>query len=541
MNQLLNEIKKITSDFDFESLLPLIDSLEKLSQEKLIDIAILGQFKAGKSSFINSLLNKPILPTGVVPITSAITRIIYGEREKVIILFQDGHSERISLTDIADFITEEENPDNKKRISQATIEFPGPDFIKGLCITDTPGLGSIYLNNTKTTRDKLAHTSIAVICISAERPLSEADMELIRELKNTSFKLVCLLTKADLFTKNQINEIEMFLKRSLEKETGESLPVYKYSIYSNPDLYKEIFIENICRPLTKEHKGELTKIYNHRLQFIAERCINYLDMAYDVSMRSEEERDQLKARIFDEKVNSRFIRHEIKLIATDSKSMVRESIYALLAPYTDEIIIELQQKFRKEYPVWNGNLYKISRKYEQWLKKELTLNLSKIVQQEKTAMNELMGNIGSHFGYFTKSLKERIYENVRKVLGIELKADDHTPEFRPIKQPDISIYTAFDTPIDLLWFMFPMVLFRKIFGKYFLKQIPREVSKNIYRLTSNITGIINKETDDLGEKTYDFIRNELNSIDTALSCKNSSSETYHFLAKQLRKHIAERN
>jgi hypothetical protein len=53
-----------------------------LTENPPIDVAILGQFKAGKSSFLNGLLGKHILPTGVVPVTTVITRLQYGPEER---------------------------------------------------------------------------------------------------------------------------------------------------------------------------------------------------------------------------------------------------------------------------------------------------------------------------------------------------------------------------------------------------------------------------------------------------------------------------
>ncbi len=42
-----------------------------------IDVAVVGQFKAGKSSFINSILGEAVIPTGFLPVTSVITRVCF--------------------------------------------------------------------------------------------------------------------------------------------------------------------------------------------------------------------------------------------------------------------------------------------------------------------------------------------------------------------------------------------------------------------------------------------------------------------------------
>jgi Dynamin family len=43
-------------------------------------VVCVGQFKRGKSTLLNALIGTPILPTGVVPSTAAVTVIRYGDR-----------------------------------------------------------------------------------------------------------------------------------------------------------------------------------------------------------------------------------------------------------------------------------------------------------------------------------------------------------------------------------------------------------------------------------------------------------------------------
>ncbi len=37
-----------------------------------MEVAITGQFSAGKSTFLNALLSRNILPTGITPVTSKV-------------------------------------------------------------------------------------------------------------------------------------------------------------------------------------------------------------------------------------------------------------------------------------------------------------------------------------------------------------------------------------------------------------------------------------------------------------------------------------
>jgi dynamin family protein len=54
-------------------------SLEERLREQRFYVACVGQFKRGKSTLLNALVGRPLLPTGVVPVTSVPTVLRYGE------------------------------------------------------------------------------------------------------------------------------------------------------------------------------------------------------------------------------------------------------------------------------------------------------------------------------------------------------------------------------------------------------------------------------------------------------------------------------
>ncbi|MGO9687612.1 MAG: dynamin family protein, partial [Syntrophobacteraceae bacterium] len=82
-------------------------------EEEAFNLVVLGQFKRGKSTFINALLGENILPTAIVPLTSVVTILRYGPKLKVEVKYLDGRLEEIDLVGLPAFITERENPQNK--------------------------------------------------------------------------------------------------------------------------------------------------------------------------------------------------------------------------------------------------------------------------------------------------------------------------------------------------------------------------------------------------------------------------------------------
>ena len=124
--ELVGRVNEAASRFQIVSLKRRIEVCESLLKKNpLIDVAILGQFKAGKSSFINSLVEREILPVGVIPVTTVITRLQYGPQERAMITYIDGTRSEIGIEELGKFISEAQNPSNSKNVDIVDIELPG--------------------------------------------------------------------------------------------------------------------------------------------------------------------------------------------------------------------------------------------------------------------------------------------------------------------------------------------------------------------------------------------------------------------------------
>jgi hypothetical protein len=67
-----------------------ITGLRDRLRDNRLQLAVLGQFKRGKSTFINALLGVAVLPVGVVPLTSVPVFISCAESPIARIHFKDG-------------------------------------------------------------------------------------------------------------------------------------------------------------------------------------------------------------------------------------------------------------------------------------------------------------------------------------------------------------------------------------------------------------------------------------------------------------------
>jgi hypothetical protein len=146
--------------------------LVKLAEDRFA-LAVLGQFKRGKSSLMNAIIGRELLPTGVLPLTSVITALKYSPKERLKVERQGlNRGEELPVNVLSDYVTEKGNPGNCKKIKTAYVELSVPFLRSGVEFVDTPGIGSAIAANTATTYEFLPECD-AVLFVAAHS-LAEA-------------------------------------------------------------------------------------------------------------------------------------------------------------------------------------------------------------------------------------------------------------------------------------------------------------------------------------------------------------------------------
>src|SRR5208283_816635 len=120
---ILERVALLADEWKLASLQPQIAACRELMQRHNgIDVAVFGRFKAGKSSFLNHLAGRDVLPIGVVPLTAVITRLRFGERDQAEVHFLNGTTKNIPLEQIGRYVGENENPNNEKQVAAVEVE-----------------------------------------------------------------------------------------------------------------------------------------------------------------------------------------------------------------------------------------------------------------------------------------------------------------------------------------------------------------------------------------------------------------------------------
>lgn len=167
----------------------LLDMAQDL-RELFFMVAIIGEFNAGKSSFVNAMLGEELLPMGITPTTEYIELIRYNE-----------------------------TPQRKPTVRDDGLrEWAHPNTgADGVAIVDTPGTGSIFQKHEDTAKDFLHRSDLVIFVLSAKRAFAETERMYLELAKSYGKKIILVLNQIDLLEANERQEVRRFIEGQVKE------------------------------------------------------------------------------------------------------------------------------------------------------------------------------------------------------------------------------------------------------------------------------------------------------------------------------------
>ncbi|MDZ7377696.1 MAG: dynamin family protein, partial [candidate division KSB1 bacterium] len=199
------------------SLIQAFPEIRENLQSERFRLVVLGQFKRGKSTFINALLGDRILPADVIPVTAVITEIHHGAEATAQVFFHEGEPRQVAIPELDQYVSEASNPKNLKKVDKVVVHYPAAMLEKGLIIVDTPGVGSIHEHNTRLTQEYLLQADAAVFIFSADPPLTELEKDFLKMLIPVVPHIIFVLNKSDYLEPPELEKVLSFNRSILEE------------------------------------------------------------------------------------------------------------------------------------------------------------------------------------------------------------------------------------------------------------------------------------------------------------------------------------
>ncbi len=509
-------------------------SEDKLEKEKLY-IVIVGLFKRGKSTVINALLEKQLSPVAVTPVTAIVTLFDYAPDTQVTVSFINGSALSVPVEKIGEYVTEKQNPANEKQVRWVNIK-DNIELLKLMSIVDTPGLGSVFEHNSTATMNFVPKIDAAIYVLSADIPISSADVQFIEELARKVPKILFVLNKSDLLTHEELLEMlqhdtDVIRKISRDRfEQVDILPVsgkYAGEEMSNINTLRETItgiaqlekssllqfsaaqrLNTLCKQVTMEWQLRLNSLLSP-LHVIEEK---QKKIARSVSLM-QEQKDEFE----------NIIAGRIRTLQQE----IHEKVNAVSNNLKKEISNRLQAGYDEgDLLLDDGKLAQLQQELNQLAIEEF--EKTKIALEASTR-NQFM-NILSHYSSRSESFLNELSENLSSLLGIgfNLIADRF----------DLNVYTSFYLSLDsgqdplrinrsaLRWFASKQYRKKKVrnsLALHYNNILIRNTSSIIYDLQYKIQESFRKFNYDLNNHLTRVIEGMEKIIAEAISIKKKES------------------
>ena len=180
-----------------------------------VQVLVVGEFKQGKSSLVNALVDDDVCPVDDDVATSAPTVVRFGEDRVACVVREapdDGEptTEAISLEDLPLYASESGNPGNERRVRTVEIAVPSDVLAGGLELVDTPGVGGLGSAHSAITMAALPMADALVFVTDASQEMSAPELEFLERARDLCPNVVGVMTKTDFYPEWQrIRDIDL--------------------------------------------------------------------------------------------------------------------------------------------------------------------------------------------------------------------------------------------------------------------------------------------------------------------------------------------
>jgi hypothetical protein len=173
----------------------------RLERSEIV-VCVVGEFKQGKSALINGLLGADVCPVDDDLATMAVTTVRHGDRPTATVHRREAGAavvETIDPADLASWVTEGGNPDNRRNVDGVEVGLPHPLLEGGLTLVDTPGIGGLNAAHAAATLAFLPVADALIFVTDASAELTRPELEFLASAVDAGPLVLVALTKIDMY------------------------------------------------------------------------------------------------------------------------------------------------------------------------------------------------------------------------------------------------------------------------------------------------------------------------------------------------------
>jgi GTP-binding protein EngB required for normal cell division len=529
---------------------------QRLEQNRF-HLVVVGQFKRGKTTFLNALLGEALLPVAVLPLTSVVTVLRFGRTPRAVVHFQDRRTSEIPLDRLTDYVTEAGNPRNVKGVAYVEVFHPSPYLEGGVTLIDTPGVASVYEHNTQVTYEFLPRMDAAIFITSPEPPLTSAEIEFLRDLGKQVGRIFFVMNKADAVEPGHLAEVLDFVRRSLPRDlpadTSEIFPISARLALEAKQKRDHLLLERSGLPaLERRIEQFLREEKNRVFQTAAARRLLALAAELRMLLKLEIQAaqmplEELQARIseFDRQLRlAQQQREDNRVLLRAGLARLSASFENAAREFAESQIPAVTESARRHFQA-SASLPR--RKLAAEMDRFIATTVHQLFEQwrnqfERQAFEEFRA-VAARFQESTNELADRVRRTAGELFGIEIAPLELADELAWLESTGYYTDTLLDWGLGNAPLLLPGPLFRRYLLNRVLKAVREELDRNATRVAYDFKRRLQKSVSDfersLEAKLDEAIRGIRHAMDAALRKHQTDSTRVRELVEELSTAIEE--
>lgn len=375
-NRLTSELGQLMSDItelnETDSRYPTLTDNFKHAKECIehpsYNIVVCGEMKKGKSSLLNAIIGRNILPVANQVATSQVFRISSSQTESFELVFSDGSRKSIAKDQLAEYGSQveanlygtHEEDFNGRMLDYIQVYSPLEFLPEGVSLIDTPGLGAVYKSHESITQNYVRKAAAVLFVFDPERPLVDLEQEFIKKILEVTPHIMFVMTKIDMYKASEWSSQLERTKESLGKLFAQykkpAPEVYPMSSVLLAEAAEEEDIdfreENVKSSMFPAVKDELMHIifkavgltYTSRALYESQaQIIKVRKVATELLQAASDEGKQLDQKLADDK---RQIQLRLESEWGENSAKNRQVADEISAICSNVVVNKVQQMFR---------------------------------------------------------------------------------------------------------------------------------------------------------------------------------------------------
>ena len=286
----------------------MVNNLESAIHQDCYKILVLGEFKRGKSTLVNALLGRSIVPIDVLPETATLNEVVYSDTPFVKVFYSNGLVEDgiLSAEFLQRFSASAENS-QAHLVDKIQMGYPLPFLQDKITLVDTPGVADLDETRCDVTYQIIPQANAVIFLLDANTPLTQSEKDFLvdRLIPQGIDNILFLLNKYDFIDEEEdegfLEEVEHRLRITLKDEAGNDLlkeirilPIsakmaLEGHIYDKESLVHEsglVQVQERLMQMLSKGDVEVAKLesYKHKYQILLQHIAHM--MSEDIALQS---------------------------------------------------------------------------------------------------------------------------------------------------------------------------------------------------------------------------------------------------------------